>query len=99
RVAALEQRQRELVADLALDDPLERPGAEGRLVPGPGQPGPGIRRDLELETALGQPPAQVVELDLDDALNVGLAERAKADDLVDAVDELGLEEVVRLARQ
>ena len=42
---------------------------------------------------------QVPQLDVDDALDVGLGERPEAHDLVDPVEELGLEDVLWLAGQ
>ena len=55
--------------------------------------------DLEPDAPLGQPLPQLVELDVDDAPRSASVERAEPDDLVDAVDELGLEERHRVARQ
>ena len=57
----------ELVADLALDDPLQRPGAEGGVVALVGQRMLGGLGDLERDAPLGQPLAQAVQLDVDDA--------------------------------
>ena len=53
-VAALEQGQGQRVADLALDEPLERPGPEDRVVAPPGQPGLGRLGDLQLQAPLGR---------------------------------------------
>jgi hypothetical protein len=65
--AALEQRHGERVAELALDDPLERPGAEGRVEALAGQQRRGVGGDLEGDPAVGETLAQMVELDVDDA--------------------------------
>ena len=40
-----------------------------------------------------------LQLDVDDLAEVGLGQRAEADDLVDPVDELGLEERQRVTRE
>ncbi len=49
--------------------------------------------ELEAEVALGQARPQLVDLDLHDALDVRLAQPVEHHDLVDAVEELGLEVV------
>src|SRR5215204_3335569 len=78
---ALEQQQRRLVADLALDDALERAGAEGGVEALASQVAHRRRRDVELDAPLAQPLAPAVELDADDRGQVGLGERLEADDL------------------
>src|SRR5205085_2678485 len=52
---------------------------------------PGHLRELEAEAALGEPRLEFLHLDVDDALDVGLVEPVEHHDLVDTVEELGLE--------
>src|SRR5438309_1915145 len=81
----------ERVLEQALNRPLERPGAVGRvptclsdhLLRGIGQ--------LELEASVGEALPQAVELQLDDLAELFPRERLELDDLVDPVQELGAE--------
>ena len=54
---------------------------------------------LEFDAPLGEATTQRLELDLDDEGQILLRERAEADDLVDPIDELRLEEADRIAGQ
>ena len=55
--------------------------------------------DDQRDTAFGHAAAQALDLDVDDSQQVVLRECAEADDVVDAVDEFGLEEAQRVARE
>src|SRR5579875_4180899 len=98
-VAALEQGKRQGVLDRALQHPAQRAGPESRVVAGLGQPLAGRIGDLQAKAPLGQPCGQAPQLDVHDPPQVLLGEGTEAHDLVDAVDELGLEEVTGVARQ
>ena len=54
---------------------------------------------VERDPTLGQALAQATELDLDDPLQIRLGQRPEANDVIDAVEELRLEEVPRVAGQ
>jgi len=53
----------------------------------------------ERDAPIGHARAQALDLDGDDAQQVVFRERPEADDVVDAVDELGLEEAEWVARK
>ena len=88
---ALEQSQRELVDELALDHPLQRPRAVGGVVAEVAEQGAGVVGELDLDPALADPLRQQVDLELDDPADVLAAEPVEDDDVVDPVQELGLE--------
>src|SRR5918994_286931 len=96
---AVEDLHRQLVGELPLDHPLEGAGAVGRVVALVRQRRGGGVGDLEADAPGGEAVTQASQLDLDDRAEVGLGQLAEPHDLVDAVDELGLEEVARVARQ
>src|SRR5664280_489644 len=96
-VAPLEQSQGQGVLHLALDDTAQWPGPEVGVEAGMGQPRLGGRGHRQAEAPLGEPPAQSQELDGDDPVEVRLGQRVEPHDLVDPVDELGLEVLDRLA--
>ena len=89
---ALEDGAREPVADLALDHPLQRPGPEGGVEALPGQQPAGIVGHHQHDALGGQPILKMGELEVHDVGQVVLGQRAEPDDVVDPVDELGLEE-------
>ena len=62
-----------------------------------GQEGLSGRCDCEFEPTLGQASAQALELNGDDAVEIGLGECVESDDLIDPVHELRLEVLDRLA--
>src|SRR5947208_14627095 len=66
RKLAFEQAEGKRVLDHALDRTLERPGAVGGIPAGVGEHLLRVVRQLELDSALGQTPAQTRELQLDD---------------------------------
>src|SRR5436309_2252408 len=98
-VAALEQGERQGIADLALYHPLEGPRAKHRVVTLVGDPRTSLVGDFERQPPLGQPVGEDRQLDVDDLGDVALRQRPEPDDLVDAVDELGLEVVARVTLQ
>src|SRR5262249_55289751 len=75
----------------ALEPPLQRPGAEVGVVTDTGDVRAGLVAQDELQVALGQPLLELLHLESHDLLDVPLVEPVKHDDLVDAVEELGLE--------
>src|SRR5205807_6013544 len=61
--------------DLAADEPAQRPRPVDRVVALPGDEAPGVRGDLQLHLPLAEPGPQVVQHEVDDALDLGLGER------------------------
>src|SRR3989440_7778847 len=82
-VATFEQPDGQAVADLALDEALERSSPVHGVVAAPGQPGPSRVGHLEAEAAVGQAPVELAQLDIHDLGDVVLGERPEAHDLVD----------------
>src|SRR2546423_10984224 len=97
--AAVQDRGGQPVADLALDDPLQRSSAECRVEPRMGHQRGRGRRHLQVDPPGGQPLAQMAELNLDDSAQVVLGQCPEVHDVVDPIDELRLEEVLGVARQ
>ena len=91
---AAQQFFRQRVLDEAFDRAPQRTGAELRFVPLRDQEVLDFVRDLEVEPAAEQPLAQLAELDVDDCEQVLLVQLPEDDDVVDAVDELRLEELL-----
>ncbi len=83
------------ILDLALDGPLERPGAEDRVVANADHMLPGIGREHEFDVPFGEALAQDAELDLDNLLQVLDREAVEDDGFVDAIQELGPEELAQ----
>ena len=75
RELALEQLQRQLVDQLPLDHPLQRPGAVGRVVAEVAEQGARVVGQLDLDALLAQAAGELVDLELDDPAEV-LAARA-----------------------
>src|SRR6185503_7937852 len=109
---AAQDTLRERILQLLLNRALQRPRPVDGVEAGLREPiaRRGIQRELDL--AFGEPPLQILELDVDDLADVLLLEGVEYDDVVDAVDELGPEvladdlhdfglhaRVVRLARE
>src|SRR5438270_2447999 len=88
---ALQHRHREPVLEQALDGPLQRPGAVGRVPAALGQERLGLLGQLQLDLAFRQPAAERLQLDVDDRLQLFAGQRLEHDHLVDAVQELGAE--------
>ncbi len=88
---ALEQLQRELVDELLLDHPLERARAVGRVVAEVAEQRPRVVGQLDLDAALAHTLDQPLDLQVDDLADLLARERVELDDLVEPVDELGLE--------
>src|SRR5262245_152998 len=95
-VAALEVAADELfgerVFDVALDGPAQRPGAVravlARLLDDPVED---LGLELEPEAAIDQVVVHLLDQELGDGPEILVGERIEHDDLVDAVDELGIE--------
>src|SRR5699024_6116353 len=93
-----QQRAGELVADLALDQATQRSGAEGRIVAFEGQPVLGPLSDLERDPTIGEPLGHVLDLQIDDRGEFVLVERIEEHDVIETVEELGLERRVHDAQ-
>src|SRR3712207_3165517 len=94
----VEDRGRQAVDELLLDDALERPRAVGRVVAEVAEQllrGVGER---DRDAAAGDPRQHAVGLQLDDLAQVLAPERVELDDVVEAVDELGPEVGLRPGR-
>ena len=72
----------------ALNRPLQRPRAVGRIIPLAHELVPGRVGERDVDLALLQPPGQPGDLDIDDLLHVLAPEGVEEDDLVDPVQEL-----------
>ena len=81
----------QLVADRGLHQPAQRPRPVHRVEAVHGQPLPAGVGDLQGEPALGQPPAQHVELDVDDVRELLGGQRVEHHHVVEPVEELRLE--------
>ena len=69
--------QRERVLDQPLDRPLQRPRAEGGIPARLGDQLDRLVRELERDLPLGEPPAQPLELQLDDLGDLLAVERVR----------------------
>ena len=90
-VRAFEQAHCDRVRELPLQHPLERACAVVGVVARVRDPCACRVGEIESDAALGEPRAQLRELDVDDARDVLLRQTVEHDDLVDPVHELGLE--------
>src|SRR5688572_23620833 len=74
-----------------LDRPLERTRPESRIVSLGGEHLARLRRELERELSVSEKLLELLELQLDDVLDLLLAERSEDDDVVDTVEEFRTE--------
>ena len=81
----------QLIADRRLDQPAQRPCPVHGVEAGHGQPFAGRGRDLERQPAVGEPPRQPGNLQVDDLVEVLGGQRVEDDDVVEPVEELRLE--------
>ena len=88
---AFEDQKRRVVADDLLNHPLERSGTEDRVVTLVREVRERLGGHVQGDPTRRESLPQLGHLDLDDAREIGLGQRRETDDLVDAVDELGLE--------
>jgi hypothetical protein len=88
--------QRELVRDLLLDEPLQRPGAEDGVVAVLGQPFLRRVRQLQRDLSALQELTKVSRLDVHDLDQVLPAQGPEHDHFVDAVQELRPQLVAQL---
>src|SRR5271154_7639024 len=98
-VAPLQQCERERVAEFTLDDTFQRTSAKGRVVAAFGQQVLRRTRHVQGQSAILETTCERAQLDVDDCPEIIAPEWSKANDLVDAIDELGLEVVDRLTLQ
>ena len=87
----LQQGRGQRVSQSLLDDAFERSGAVGRIKPLLDEPFPGMFVDFKREFGLGKLVLQPLELEANDFLDLGPAQRVKDDGLIDPVEELGEE--------
>ena len=98
-VAVAQQRFGERILDLLQDGPAEGARAQGGLVAQIDQAQLGLFGELEGDAAIGQELVQAAQLDVDDLAQVDLGQRAEDHHVVDAVQELGAEELAQLSDQ
>src|ERR1700739_4884877 len=77
--------------DLAADEPAQRAGAVDRVEALLRDVPAGLLADLEGHLPVGEPGPQVVEHQVDDALDLRQGQRLEQHDLIQAVQELGPE--------
>ena len=94
-----EQGEREPVDELLLDHPPQRTGAVGRVIAHVCDQLARLIGERYLHTALGDPLDHAGDLEVDDLRDLLTGEGAEADDIVEAVDELGLEVLEQFATQ
>src|SRR5215470_9504630 len=82
---------RERVHDLFLDEPLQRPRAERRVVPAGRQRLLRLVRPRQGDAPVRDRPGEPLELDLDDLRDLLARQAVENDDVVDAVEELRTE--------
>src|SRR4051812_11498739 len=90
-----EVRQR--VLDVALDRATERAGAHGRVPPLLDEQVLGVLGQLQLQLAVRQRLADAAQEELDDRLDLLLLQLVEHDHVVDAVEELGAEDLLQLS--
>ena len=88
---AAEQGPADAGLHLVGDEPAQRTGAVHRVEALLGDVPAGVLADLERHPPIRQPGPQVVEHQLDDALDLRLGQRLEQHDVVDAVQELRAE--------
>jgi len=96
---SLENRQCKRVEDPALDGPLERPRTVDRIVSFLDDEVTRFVGQLDPELPLFQAAEQRRQLNVDDLADLGPPERVEEDDVVDAVQELGLEMLAQRVQQ
>src|SRR3712207_2775439 len=95
---ALQDHLAHRVLDHALQDALEGPGAERRVVARIRELVEGLGGELDCDVALDHLLPEALDLDLDNVAHVLALELVEDDDLVDPVEELGTEDLPELAR-
>src|ERR671915_449579 len=95
---ALQDHLAHRVLDHALQDALQGPRAERRVIARVGELVEGGGRELDADLALDHLHSQALDLDLDDLAHVLALELVEDDDLVDPVEQLGTEDLAQLAR-
>ncbi len=94
-VLALECAAEDLLGERVFDEVLDRPAERTRTVVGVEALGDdevlGLVGEDEFQAAVGQPAADLRQLDVDDLLEVVLVQRVEHDHVVEPVEELGPE--------
>src|SRR4051812_29512672 len=98
RETTLEDRQRQGILQQALDRAFERSSTESRVVTLGCEHFSGSRCQLERELSLSEQLLEPLELQVDDMLNLLLAERTEDDDVINAVEKLGTEVLTQSAQ-
>src|SRR4051812_8826993 len=88
---------RERVLDVALDRPAERTGTHGRVPALLDEQVLGVLGELQLQLALRERLADAAQEELDDRLDLLLLQLVEHDHVVDAVEELGAEDLLQLS--
>ncbi len=86
-----EDSQRQGIRQQFLDRPLQRPRPECRIVAFLEESLSSCRRHFQRDLAVRQKIAQRLQLDVDDLRDLFFAEALEDDDVIDPVQELGLE--------
>src|SRR4051812_1048316 len=97
RQLGAEHEVRERILDVALDRPAERAGAHGRVPALLDQEVLCVLGELELQLALCERLADAAQEELDDRLDLLLLQLVEHDHVVDAVEELGAEDLLQLS--
>src|SRR5919108_3833761 len=94
----IQHGHRQGILNQPLNRPLERPRAKGRIVTLLGEQTLGIRRYEDRNLAIGEQTLEALELKIHNFLDLFLREGPEDDDVVDAVQELGLEDAPHLGQ-
>src|SRR4051794_13370117 len=96
----MELADQEALGQRILDVPhqraLERSRTVLRIVAAVAQPGAGLGRELDVQTAVSQQVPQARKLEVDDAVDLVPPQAMEEDDVVDPVQELGPEPTAQL---
>src|SRR5688572_7541322 len=91
REPSLEHSHRQRILEQALDRPLQRTCTERRIVALRRQYFPGSGCQLQTQLPVGEQLLQASQLEIDDVLDLSLAQRPEDDDVVDTVEKLRAE--------
>ena len=88
RNGSLQDFGRQRIEHLFLDNPLQGPCAEGRIIPFAREQFLGLRSQIEIDFLLLQVFSDALKLDVDDPLDLVARQAVKNDNLVDTVQKL-----------